>query len=128
MNLTIEIPEALTTQQSALTASIAEIVALQEKLASQKLEAETSLRRIDTAIKFLKGESIPLVKPEGARRPMSQASKDAIRAGLLASAARKKAAAEVTNAVPQAVEAASAPAPAPDAQVKASSAKKGAGK
>jgi len=117
MNTTIEIPSALTDQQSALTASIAEIVAQQEKLANQKLEAETSLSRIAQAVRFLRGESIPLVKQDGARRPMSEQARANIKAGLLASAARKKAA----GAAAQAPEAVPVAAPTPATTPKASS-------
>jgi hypothetical protein len=116
MTTTVLVPEALTTQQTELTTKLAEIVKQQTDLAAQKIEVETSLRRIDTAIRFLKGEVVIPVAGSTGRKQMSEEGKANIRAGLIASAARKKAATEAASAVsqaPQIAETPSAPAPAP---------------
>ena len=120
--LNVTIPQELIDQQTSLTATLESIATEQAKLSTQKTEAEQSLRRIDTAIKFLRGEAIPLVKPEGARRPMSEQARANIKAGLLASAARKKAA----SAAPQHVETVPVAASAPATTPKPASAKRGA--
>lgn len=113
----VEIPASLIDQQSALNATIAQIIAEQSALTTRKSEAENSLARIDKVIRILRGEEI--LAPAGGvgtRKPMSQAGKDAIRAGLLRSAEAKKAAAVAASAVtaaPQTVPEPSAPTPAP---------------
>jgi succinylarginine dihydrolase len=112
-NVAVTIPQELTDQQTTLTTTITSIDTEMEKLANQRHEAEQSLARINRAVGYLKGEIIPVERPAGgigARRPMSQAGKDAIRAGLLASSARKKAAA-ASAASPTAQIVADAPTP-----------------
>ena len=132
----VTIPASLLEQQVTLTTTITTINSELETLATKRHEAETSLARINRAVAYLRGEIIPIERPaggSGTRRPMSQAGKDAIRAGLLASAARKReaaatAAASAANQPAQIVPDASVstPAPVPPAETKA--AKKRAGK
>ena len=113
----VTIPQSLIDQQSSLNSTIAQIVAEQSALTTKKAEAENSLLRINKVIAILKGEEV--LSPAGGvgtRKPMSQAGKDAIRAGLLRSAEAKKAAAVAASAVtaaPQTVPEPSAPTPAP---------------
>jgi hypothetical protein len=115
----VEIPQSLIDQQSSLNSTISTIETEIQKLTGQKLEAQASLSRIIRAIGYLKGEIIPLERPAGGvgtRKPMSEAGKAAIRAGLLASAARKRealAAVSAASQAPQIVPEQSAPVPAP---------------
>jgi len=117
MNLTIEIPTSLIDQQNNLNATLETIANEQNKLAAQKIEAQQSLQRIDQAIRYLRGESIPLVKSSNGRKPMSAEARERIRQGLLKASAAKKAAA----ATAQSVEAVPVAAPTPATTPKASS-------
>ena len=117
MNLTIEIPTSLIDQQNNLNATLETIANEQNKLAAQKIEAQQSLQRIDQAIRYLRGESIPLVKSSNGRKPMSAEARERIRQGLLKASAAKKAAASA----PTAPEVVPAPASVPTSTPKASS-------
>ena len=92
-SLTVEVPAELLSQQTALNTKIEEIVKSITELTNQKVETETNLRRVDTAIRYLRGEAIPVIKTTGARRPMTEEAKKRIGDALRAAAARKKAAA-----------------------------------
>ena len=121
-SLTVEIPQTLIDQQTELTATLATIATEQAKLTTQQTEVETSLRRIDQAVRFLRGEVVIPVVGTAGRKPMSAEARENIRQGLLASAARKKAA----SAVPQVAAPAVEPAPVPDSPAKAVGGKKAA--
>jgi hypothetical protein len=131
----VTIPASLLEQQVTLTTTITTINSELETLATKRHEAETSLARINRAVAYLRGEIIPIERPAGGtgpRRPMSPEARENIRQGLLASAARKKAAAAGTVApAPQIDSQESAPAPAPDPlpeSPKATTGRKGAQK
>jgi hypothetical protein len=86
------IPQELIDQQTNLTNQISEIEKNLSELTAQKSEVETQLHRVENAIRYLKGEAIPILKTTGVRRPMSAESKERIRQGLLKANAAKKAA------------------------------------
>lgn len=121
---TVEIPTSLLEQQASLNASLATIAEEQAKLATQKSEVEASLARLDRAIRFLRGEEIPVMRPAGSngpRKPMSEEAKQKIREAML----RRSAAAKAAVPAPSAPEAAPAPVPVPDTTTKTASAKSG---
>ena len=109
----VTIPAELTEQQSHLTNRVAEIEKAIAELVGQKTEAETSLRRISTAVAYLKGEAIPILKEGTVRRPMTAEARQRISDALKASAAKKKAAiaAQTPAAAPEPVPVATTPAP-----------------
>jgi hypothetical protein len=93
MTNTIAVPAELTTQFDTLTARLTQIDTHAAELVAQRKDVEINLTRVRTAIAYLKGEAIPIMKPEGAKRVMSAEARQRISDGLKASAARKKAAA-----------------------------------
>jgi hypothetical protein len=122
------IPKELLDEKQNLDLMMTELIAHEALVADRRKQIETATVRINKVLAYLRGEEVPADKPAApGRKPMSQAGKDAIRAGLLAAAARKREAAEAAKAVPQAapvVETASVPTPAPVPPAKASGAKK----
>jgi len=123
MNTLVTIPVELTEQQTTLTNTISQIGKQIAELMTQKSDAEIALRRIDTAVRFLRGESVALVKPTPAgsdgkpKRAMSDEAKQKIREAMLR---RSGKAAQPTMAapVPEKHETASV-APAPTASLTA---------
>jgi hypothetical protein len=111
MENTVVIPQELIDQQSCLTSKLSDLAKQEAELAVQKTAIESSLRRIDTAVRFLRGEALPVLKVEGVRRPMSEAGKANIRAALLRNSEAKRAAAKAAAEAPPAPETPSAPGP-----------------
>ena len=78
------------------------IVAEQKQLTEKAATVQRDQQRIENAIRILRGEGIPIAKPQGSepstRRPMSDEAKARIRAGILAAAAKKREAAIPTDA------------------------------
>lgn len=99
-NVSIAIPVELTQQQETLTAQLEAIAVEQNKLAEQKQELEISLKRIETAISYLRGEITPQAPATAGRKPMSEQARANIREGLRKAAEAKKAAAQIAVTAP----------------------------
>jgi uncharacterized membrane protein len=125
--LNVTIPQELLDQQTTLTTTLAEISQKQTELTAQQAEVQTSLRRIDQAIRFLRGEVVVPVVGTTGRKPMSAEARENIRQGLIRSAEAKRAA-KVAAPAPTAPESVPEPTPAPATPAKSASSKKGAGK